>query len=67
LPYSFIFLHATKLLDRDIIPNNAMEIVTDEIYDHEILRDFLFTASQQLFCDFPSNTRGLADGAFDWA
>jgi hypothetical protein len=46
LPYCFVFFHAAELFDCDVLPYDAMKIVTNEVNNHEILRNLLFTASQ---------------------
>ena len=37
LPDVFIFLYPTKFLDHHILPDNPVEVVGDEVDNHEVL------------------------------
>ena len=67
LPHGLVLLDLAELLDVHVLADDAVQVVSDEVNDHQVLGDFLCTSRQHLLRNRTRDTWGLAHCALDRA
>lgn len=65
LPHSLVLLDTAELGAFNILTNSVVQIVTNEIDDHQVFSDFLAGSSQHLLSDLAGDVGKFADGSLN--
>jgi hypothetical protein len=65
LPYCLILLNAAELGDLHVAAHDAVQVVSNEINNHEVFRNLLHAPRQRFLSDRARDARPLADSPLD--